>query len=63
MLQSLSIRLETEEDNMLLETMKRYNEAFNFAAERAFVLKLRNKYKLQKYYTEKYENVLGLARN
>ncbi|MFY9869732.1 MAG: hypothetical protein WAK17_08450 [Candidatus Nitrosopolaris sp.] len=48
MLQSLSIRLETEEDNVLLETMKRYNEACNFVAERAFVLKLRNKYKLHK---------------
>jgi putative transposase len=48
MLQSLSIRLETQEDNVLLETMKRYNKACNFVAERAFVLKLRNKYKLHK---------------
>jgi predicted transposase len=47
-LQSLSIRLETEEDNVLLETLKRYNEACNFVAERAFILKLRNKYKLHK---------------
>jgi predicted transposase len=37
MLQSLSIRLETQEDNVLLETMKRYNKACNFVAERAFV--------------------------
>jgi putative transposase len=47
-LQSLSIRLEKEQDNVLLETMKRYNEACNFVAERAFVLKLRNKYKLHR---------------
>jgi putative transposase len=47
-LQSLTIRLETEQDNILLETMKRYNEACNFVAERAFVIKLRNKYKLHK---------------
>lgn len=43
------IKLETTEDNKarLLETMKRYNEACNFA-KRAYSLKLANKYKLHK---------------
>jgi putative transposase len=49
-LQSLMIRLETTEDDKvrLLETMRRYNEACNFVAERAYSLKLANKYKLHK---------------
>jgi putative transposase len=43
------IRLETTEDDKvrLLETMRKYNEACNFVAEKAFSLKLTNKYKLQ----------------
>ena len=39
MLQSLTIRLETEHQTMkgvYLETMKRYNEACNFVAKKAF---------------------------
>jgi putative transposase len=50
MLQSLTLRLETTEEDKskLLETMKKYNKACNFVAERAFNLKLANKYKLQK---------------
>jgi putative transposase len=49
LLQSLMIRLETTEDDKvrLLETMRKYNEACNFVAEKAFSLKLTNKYKLQ----------------
>ncbi|MFZ0513319.1 MAG: transposase, partial [Candidatus Nitrosopolaris sp.] len=46
---------------MLLETMKRYNEAFNFAAERAFVLKLRNKYKLHKVVYREIRECFGLG--
>ena len=44
------MRLETTEDDKarLLETMKRYNEACNFVAKRAYSLKLANKYKLHK---------------
>jgi predicted transposase len=43
-------RLETsyKDKALLLETMKRYNEACNFVADKAFCLKLSNKYKLQK---------------
>jgi predicted transposase len=56
------IRLETtttEDDKVrLLETMRKYNEACNFVAEKAFSLKLTNKYKLKKY-TEKQERNLA----
>jgi putative transposase len=50
LLQSLTIRLETSEEDKitLLETMRKYNEACNFVAEKAFSLKLANKYKLHK---------------
>jgi putative transposase len=50
LLQSLTIRLETSEEDKitLLETMRKYNEACNFVAEQAFFLKLTNKYKLHK---------------
>lgn len=51
LLQSLTIRLETaseEAKNRLLETMRRYNEAANFVAGKAYSLKLTNKYKLHK---------------
>jgi len=51
LLQSLTIRLETSEEDKitLLETMRKYNEACNFVAEKAFFLKLlTNKYKLHK---------------
>lgn len=44
------IKLEsTEEDKVkLLETIQEYNKACNFVADRAFTLKLSNKFKLQK---------------
>ncbi len=61
MLQSLSIRLETGEDDVLLETIKKYNEACNFVAERAFVLKLRNKYKLHKVVYREIRESFGLS--
>jgi putative transposase len=50
MLQSLIIRLKTSEEDKvrLLETIRRYNEAANYVADKAFNLKLTNKYKLQK---------------
>jgi putative transposase len=50
MLQSLAIRLETSQEDKarLLETMRRYNEAANFVADKAYALKLTNKYKLHK---------------
>ena len=51
LLQSLMIRLETSEDDkvLLLETMRRYNEACNYVADRAFSLKIANKRILQKH--------------
>ena len=50
MLQSLMLRLETSEEDKtkLLETMRRYNEACNYVAQKAYSLKLTNKYKLHK---------------
>lgn len=44
------IKLETSEGDKkrLLETMKKYNEACNYVVEKAFSLKLSNKYKLHK---------------
>lgn len=52
MLQSLQIALETNEQEkaLLLETMKQYNSAANFLAQKAFALKLANKYELQKLF-------------
>ena len=51
LLQSLMIRLETSEEDkvLLLETMRRYNEACNYVADRAFSLKIANKRILQKH--------------
>ena len=48
MLQSLMLRLETTDadKSRLLKTMKMYNEACNFVTEKAYSLKLANKYKL-----------------
>jgi putative transposase len=58
MLQSLMLRLETSDNDkaLLLETMKRYNEACNFVADKASSLRLSNKHKLQK---EVYTQVRG----
>ena len=58
MLQSLMLKLETSDNDkaLLLETMKRYNEACNFVADKAFSLRLSNKHKLQK---EVYTQVRG----
>lgn len=63
MLQSLMIKLETTEDNKarLLETMKRYNEACNFVAKRAYSLKLANKYKLHKEVYHETRRRFGLS--
>jgi putative transposase len=49
-LQSLQVRLETNahQKELLLETMRHYNSAANFIAEKAFELKLANRYALQK---------------
>ena len=48
-LQSLMIRLETSDEDKarLLETMRRYNEACNYVADKTFSLRLSNKIKLQ----------------
>ena len=50
MLFSLIIRLQTSEQDKvrLLETMRRYNEACNYVANRAYELKLPSKYKLHR---------------
>jgi putative transposase len=63
MLQSLMIRVETSEDDKakLLETMKRYNEACNFVAQRAFSLKLANKYKLHREVYNETRQKFGLS--
>lgn len=44
------IRLETTEEDkaLLLETIRQYNDAANYIANKAFELKLANKYELQK---------------
>jgi predicted transposase len=57
------IRLETTEDDKarLLETMKRYNEACNFVATRAYSLKLANKYKLHKEVYHETRQRFGLS--
>jgi putative transposase len=57
------IRLETSQDNkaILLETMKRYNEACNFVAERAFSLKIANKFKLHKQVYDETRQKFGLS--
>jgi predicted transposase len=49
-LQSLPIRLETNEEEkiLLLDTMSQYDKAANFVAEKAFEWKITNKYQLQK---------------
>jgi putative transposase len=50
LLQALPVKLETSEaeKELLLSTMKKYNEAANWLAEQAFHLKLANKIELQK---------------
>jgi putative transposase len=63
MLQSLMLRLETSDNDkaLLLETMKRYNEACNFVADKAFSLRLSNKHKLQKEVYTQVRERLGLT--
>ena len=64
MLQSLTIRLETEHETMkdvLLETMKRYNEACNFVAKKAFASRLRNKYELHKVVYKEIRRQFGIS--
>ena len=59
------IRLETTttEDGKvrLLETMGKYNETCNFVAEKAFSLKLTNKYKLHKEVYREAREKFGLS--
>ncbi len=52
MLQFLQVRLETDdrEKELLLETMRQYNSAVNYVAEKAFNMKISNKYALQKLF-------------
>ncbi len=63
MLQSLQIPLETNEHEkqLLLETMKRYNLAANFIAEKAFESKFANKYDLQKLYHREIRQPFNLS--
>ena len=63
MLQSLQIRLETNEPEkaLLLETMKQYNSAANFVAQKAFGLKLANKYELQKLFYREIREQFNLS--
>jgi putative transposase len=62
-LQSLVIKLETskEEKFTLLEVMKKYNEACNFVADKAFSLKISNKYKLHKIVYNEIRERFGLS--
>jgi IS605 OrfB family transposase len=60
------IRLETTTTTedvkvRLLETMRKYNEACNFVAEKAFSLKLTNKYKLHKEVYREAREKFGLS--
>jgi putative transposase len=52
LLQFLQVRLETDdsEKELLLETMRQYNSAVNYVAEKAFNMKISNKYALQKLF-------------
>src|SRR3972149_4610630 len=63
MLLSLMVRLETSEAEraLLLETMKQYNSAANFTAERAFKLKIANKYELQKLFYKEIRSRFNLS--
>jgi putative transposase len=57
------VRLETSEAEkaLLLETMKQYNSAANFIAERAFELKIVNKYELQRLFYKEIRNRFNLS--
>jgi putative transposase len=63
MLQSLLIRLETskQEKGLLLETIKQYNKATNFLSEKAFELKIANKYELQKLFHREIRELFSLS--
>ena len=63
MLQSLQIRLETnrQQKELFLETMKQYNSAANFIAQKAFELKLANKYELQKLFYKQIREKFNLS--
>ena len=63
MLQSLQIRLETNEQEkaLLLETMKQYNSAANFIAEKAYELKLASKCELQKLFYREIREQFNLS--
>lgn len=57
------VRLETSEAEkaLLLETMKQYNSAANFTAEKAFELKIANKYELQKLFYKEIRSRFSLS--
>ena len=63
LLQSLLVRLETSEEEkaILLETMRRYNTAANFVAQKAFELRTANKYELQKSFYKQIRQQFGLS--
>src|ERR1051326_631689 len=63
LLLSLTLRLETTDNDSkeLLETMRRYNEACNFVSDKAFSLKLTNKYKLHKIVYAKIRDKFNLS--
>jgi IS605 OrfB family transposase len=57
------LRLETSEDDAkrLLETTRRYNEACNYVADKAYALKLSNKIELQKVLYRQVRENFGLS--
>src|SRR3989304_8835804 len=63
MLQALPVKLETTDDEkqLLLATMRKYNEAANFLAERAFELKMANKVELQKRFYRQLREQFNLS--
>ncbi len=63
MIQSLLVRLDTTENEreLLVNTMKKYNEAANFVAGKAFKLKLANKYELHKIVYREVRERFGLG--
>ena len=63
MLQSLLIRLETTDEDkaLLLETMKQYNVAANYLADKAFELKTASKFELQKRFYQEIRQRFNLS--
>ncbi len=61
--QSLLVRLETvkEERILLLDSMKQYNDAASYIADKAFNLKLANKFELQKQFYREIREKFNLS--